>query len=127
MTKEEHYIMISFYNYEGEVKDFKKRDFLHIRNGFVFSVKTNEECPSFDAFVDGVKKTKITDRLETSMHQRQTYIRAVTYESENMKLSCEYSPASEGIKHMACNDFCFDAPKLYISNFDYMDLPYMKE
>ena len=127
VTKEEHYIIISFYNYEGEVKDFKKRDFLHIRNGFVFSVKTNEECPSFDAFVDGVKKTKITDRLETSMHQRQTYIRAVTYESENMKLSCEYSPASEGIKHMACNDFCFDAPKLYISNFDYMDLPYMKE
>lgn len=126
VTKEEQYIIISFYNYEGEPKDFKKRDFLHIRNGFVFSVKTKEECPSFETFIAGVKNTKITDKLETSIHQRQTYIRTVTYETEDMKLSCEYSPASEGIKHMACNDFCFDAPKLYISNFEYMDLPYMK-
>ncbi len=126
VTKEEHYIIISFYNYEGEAKDFKKRDFLHIRNGFVFTVKTKEECSSFDAFIADVMKTKITDKLETSMHQRQTYIRTVTYEAENMTLSCEYSPASEGIKHMACNDFCFDAPKLYISNFDYNSLPYMK-
>lgn len=127
VTKEEHYIIISFYNYEGETKDFKKRDFLHIRNGFVFSVKTKEECPSFEHFIACAEQANITDQLETSVHQRQTYIRTVTYEAENLRLSCEYSPASEGIKHMAKNDFCFDAPKLYISNFDYNRLPYMKE
>lgn len=126
VTKEEHYIIISFYNYEGETRDFKKRDFLHIRNGFVFSIKTADECTSFDSFIADIGKSKIMDTLETSIHQRQTYIRTVTYETEDMKLSCEYSPASEGIKHMACNDYCIESPKLFISNFDYNSLPYMK-
>lgn len=118
---------IAFYNYQGERRDFSKNEFLHTRNGFGFAVSSVSECGSFEDFIAKEEKTVISDRMITSMHSRKTYIRSVKMENDEMRLSAEISPASEGIKFIACNDYPIEIPKLYLSDFDINQLPYMKK
>ncbi len=127
IRKRDDKLEIAFYNYFGEKKDFAKREFLHVRNGFAVSVNSVDEVSSFDEFVKKEEKTKISDRFITTNHSRQTYIREVVVKSEEMKLSCEYSPASEGIKNIACNDYPIEFPKLYATGFDIKTLPFIEE
>lgn len=124
--KRKSYLEIALYNYEGEARNFARRDFLHIQNGFGFAISSKSECGNFERFTEAENKTIITDRLITTTHSRQTYVRHVDMETANMKLSCEISPASEGIKYFTCNDYPIEIPKLYISGFDMKKLPYME-
>ena len=124
--RDNKYLEIALYNYAGDAKDFARRDFLHICNGFGFTISSKSECGSFEQFVEHERKTVIVDRMITTMHSRQTYVRHVDMCSEDMKLSCEISPASEGIKYMTCNDYPIEIPKLYLSGFDMKKLPYME-
>ena len=116
---------IAFYNYMGEAKDFARRHFLHVRNGFLFSAGSAEECGSFENFLEWEAKTVITDRMITSNHARQTFIRQVDAVTAQRKLSCEYAPASESIKFIACDDYALEFPKLAITGVDVTKLPLM--
>lgn len=116
---------IALYNYVGEKRDFAKRHFLHVRNGFLFSAGCVEENGSFEAFLAQEAKTQIDDRMITSNHARQTYIRAVDAVTAQRKLSCEYAPASESIKFIACDDYAVEFPKLSITGVDTKVIPYM--
>jgi len=116
---------IAFYNYAGKVKDFARRHFLHVRNGFLFSAGSVEECGSFENFLAREAKTVITDRMITSNHARQTFIRQVDAKTAQRKLSCEYAPASESIKFIACDDYALEFPKLAITDVDITKLPLM--
>ena len=116
---------IALYNYVGEKKDFARRHFLHVRNGFLFSAGSIEENGSFEAFLAREKQTVIEDRMITSNHARQTFIRQVDAVTAQRKLSCEYAPASESIKFLACDDYALEFPKLEISGFDTKQLPLM--
>ena len=116
---------IALYNYAGEKKDFARRYFLHVRNGFLFSAGSVEENGSFEAFLEREKQTAITDRMITSNHARQTYIRQVDAVTAQRKLSCEYAPASESIKFLACDDYALEFPKLEITGLDVKELPLM--
>lgn len=116
---------IALYNYMGERKDFTRRHFLHVRNGFLFSAGSVEECGSFADFLEREKQTVIEDRMITSNHARQTYIRQVDAVTAQRKLSCEYAPASESIKFLACDDYALEFPKLEISSLDVKQLPLM--
>ena len=118
---------IALYNYCGEKRNFARRDFLHVRNGFGFAVSSVEECDSFESFVNDENKTLVSDRLITTMHSRQTYVRSVEMESGDIKLACVISPASEGIKFMTYNDYQIEIPKLYVTGFDVSKLPYMEQ
>ena len=120
------YLEIALHNYEGEQRNFSRRDFLHVRNGFGFAIASVEEFDSFEDFVEFENKTVVSDRMITTTHSRQTYVRSVEMISEDMKLACEVSPASEGIKFMTCNDFPIEIPKLSVTGFDVSTLPYMK-
>lgn len=121
----EDYLMISFYNYEGEARDFCARGFLLTGNGFVAEVRSKAESGSFQSFMDSFKNMVITDKLQVSVHSRQTFIRNTCYERPGLKLACEYSPVSEGIKHMSVNGKELEQPKLYISGFDINNLPFI--
>ena len=116
---------IALYNYAGEKKDFARRHFLHVRNGFLFSAGSAEECGSFESFLAREKQTVIEDRMITSNHARQTFIRQVDAVTAQRKLSCEYAPASESIKFLACDDYALEFPKLEISDLDVKELPLM--
>ena len=118
---------IALHNYAGEQHDFSRRDFLHVCNGFGFSIASIEEYNSFEDFVAFENRTVVSDRLITTTHSRQTYVRSVEMTSDDMKLACEVSPASEGIKFMTCDDFPIEIPKLYLTGFDVNTLPYMKK
>lgn len=117
---------VALYNYLGQRRDFARRDFLHIRNGFAFTVSSADECDSFKTFVEKESKVIISDTLISTVHSRQTIVRSVKAEFDDMTLACEISPASEGIKYMTCNDFPIERPKLFATDFDMESLPYMK-
>ena len=115
---------IALFNYSGERKNFAKRDFLMIRNGFAFAIQSADEG-SFESFVQKEKGTQITDRLISSVHSRQTIVRSVSVKFGGHVLACELSPVSEGIKFMTYDDYEIDVPKLYASDFDVKTLPLM--
>ena len=118
---------IAFYNYKGEEKDFSRAEFVHARNGFAASVASSEEFGTFEEFVESECKTVVRDEFFISQHSRYTRVRSVSVNFEDMSLEGEYSPASEGIKFLSCNDYVLDFPKLSISGFDVSGLPYCEE
>ena len=69
---------------------------------------------------------KLKDIFQSSVHSRQTFIRKKPrYAREGCILECEYSPVSEGIKHMSVNGKPIEQPKLKITGFDTSQLPFM--
>ncbi len=116
---------IALYNYAGEKKDFARRHFLHVRNGFLFSAGSAEGNGSFEVFLERESQTLIDDRMITSNHARQTYIRQVDAVTKQRKLSCEYAPASESIKFIACDDYALEFPKLEITGVERKSIPLM--
>ncbi len=120
-------IEIALWNYNGEKRDFAKREFIHARNGFAVTVNCIEDVESFENFMKKESKTVICDEYIMTTHSRQTYIRSVCVKNGDMKLSCEYSPASEGIKNIACNDYPIEYPKLKMTGVDIEKLPYINK
>ena len=116
---------ISFYNYQGEKRDFSKSEFIHTRNGFYISVASQDEIESFEEFVKKEKNTKIIDRYITTNHARQTNIRNVEVLGEGVDLACEYSPASEGIKYITSDGNSIEFPKISVSGIDLCKFPYI--
>ena len=127
VRKRAGYLELAMYNYEGEEKDFARRDFLHIQNGFGFVIASDTESGSFEEFIANEQKTVIVDRFISTVHSRQTYVRHIDMNSQELSLSCEFSPASEGIKYITCNDYPIEIPKISMSGFDVTRLPYVKE
>ena len=118
---------IAFYNYIGDEKDFSRSEFVHTRNGFAASVSSIDEVQSFEKFVESERKTIIKDNYFTSQHSRYTRVRSVGVNFSDIELEGEYSPASEGIKFLACNGYVLDFPKLSITGFDVGNLPYCED
>jgi len=80
---------------------------------------------SFEAFRKQIAECEIKDIFQSSVHSRQTFIRKTRYAREGCILECEYSPVSEGIKHMSVNGKPIEQPKLKITGFDTSQLPFM--
>lgn len=118
------FIMISFYNYEGEEKDFARRGFLLTGNGFVTEVRNAAEAGSFENFRKMMDRVSISDELFNCMHTRQTYLRRTAYQREGLSIKCEYSPVSEGIKYITVNGKAVSCPKLEVTGFDTGRLPF---
>ena len=125
IEENDEYIVISFVNYKGEGRKFSERDILHIRNGFICQVSSSDESESFEKFIEESEKYTLTDEYINTPHTRQTLMRRVVFEKDNLKLSCEYNPASEGIKRIACDDRIITAQKMKLTGFDVNELLYM--
>ncbi|WP_188994761.1 hypothetical protein [Paenibacillus nasutitermitis] len=119
------YLVLSFYNYEGEVKDFDPKTFVLTGNGFVVQVSSEQEAGEFEAFRVASSKAQFHDNTHSSVHSRQTVLRRTTFESEGVTLSCEYSPISEGIRYIEVNGRIPANEKLAITGYDVCRLPFM--
>jgi len=64
--------------------------------------------------------------MVTNPHKRQTYTRITSYEREGLKLQCEYSPVSEGIRYITVNGWVEEQPKLQASGLNISKIPLMK-
>ncbi len=118
---------IDIINYQGKSRDFSRREFILCRNGYLISVSSSDEIASFEEFVEKEKKTEIHDEYFVSVHSRMTYVRRVEVEHPDISLSCEFSPSTEGIKHISKGDYAINIPKLYATNFDVSQLPYCED
>ncbi|MBR5507556.1 MAG: hypothetical protein IKV88_05870, partial [Clostridia bacterium] len=125
IEERDDYIVISFVNYKGEGRKFSERELLHIRNGFICQVSSSDESESFENFIEKSENYTLTDEYINTPHTRQTFMRRVVFEKDNLKLSCEYTPASEGIKRIACDDRIITAQKMKLTGFDETELLYM--
>lgn len=119
------FIMLSFYNYEGEERDFDPKTFVRTGNGFVVQVSSEQEAGSFEAFRNTVRKAQIHDETHSSPHSRRTVLRRTTFETKGTRLSCEYSPISEGIRYLEVNGRTLATEKLSITGYDVSRLPFM--
>lgn len=126
VEKINNFVIISFINYEGQIRDFATRGFLLTGNGFVAEAGSAAEHGSFDQFIKKMLGAKIYDVMETNPHKRQTYTRITSYERTGIKLECEYSPVSEGVRYMSVNGWLPDQPKLFATDLDISLLPFMK-
>ena len=71
------------------------------------------------------KGDEMTDEYLSTPHTRQTCLRKVLYQSKDCKLSCEYSPVSEGVKRAAADDRIITSQKFKATGFDENTLLYM--
>lgn len=124
-TSTNGYTVVSFYNYQGEEKNFAARGFLLTQNGFVFEIYDKNDFACFEDFRIAAGKYKLEDYLQTNTHVRQTYQRIVNFEKEGVSLSCEYAPVSEGVRYMQINHRLLSADKLKITGLDVKTLPFM--
>lgn len=127
IKKRDGFLEIDIINYQGEVKDFSRREFVLCRNGYMISISSKEEIASFEEFVEKESKTDISEEYLVSVHSRMTYVRKVEITHPDVNLSCEYSPATEGIKHISKGDYAINIPKLYATGFDVSTLPYCED
>jgi len=97
------FVFVSFVNYEGEEKIFHRKGLCILPNGFISEVRNKKEAGDFDSFKNQYTFDDITDRMFTNAHTRFTYHREVVYRRPGLEMSCELSPLTEGIKHMAVN------------------------
>ncbi|MCJ8014447.1 hypothetical protein MUG84_22360 [Paenibacillus sp. KQZ6P-2] len=119
------FLMLSFYNYEGEARDFDPKTFVLTGNGFVVQVSSEQEAGGFEAFRVASSKARILDETHSSAHSRRTVLRRTTFELEGAKLSCEYSPISEGIRYIEVNGRIPANEKLAITGYDVSRLPFI--
>lgn len=125
VEKKGNFLMISFYNYEGETRDFTMREFLLTGNGFVAEIGSEEEWGSFEAFRNGLGEHVIRDEWQSTIHSRFSTLRKTSFEKEGLRMECEYSPVTEGIKQISVNGEPLSPEKLHISGFDTDSLPFM--
>ncbi|OCT15208.1 hypothetical protein A8709_13990 [Paenibacillus pectinilyticus] len=119
------YLTLSFYNYEGEARDFDPKTFVLTGNGFVVQVSSEDESEGFEAFRERASQVQIEDKNLSSPHSRRTVLRRTRFQSEGVALACEYSPISEGIRYMEVNGQALTNEKLAITGYDVSRLPFM--
>jgi hypothetical protein len=124
VEKINEYLMISFYNYEGEVQDFAKRAFLLTGNGFVAEIRSEAEVGSFQNFRELFNDVKILD--EWAYGNKITSMRRTVYERDDLKMECIWSPISEGIKQATINGKIPQEPLLAITGLDASKLPFLE-
>jgi len=118
------YVVVSFVNYEGPSRDFARRGFLLTGNGFVCEVRSEAEC-SLDRFRADMAAVEVSDYLFACDHSRQTVLRRTRYTRLGLELDCEYSPVSEGVKHVAVNGRVPSQPVLEVTGLDLSRLPFL--
>lgn len=118
------YLTVSFYNYEGQERDFARRGFLLTGNGFVAEIRSEAEVGSFDNFRQMFDDVKITD--EWAYGNAITSMRRTVYERDELKMECIWSPLTEGIQHASINGKIPNEPLLSIAGLEANKLPFLE-
>lgn len=112
--------VVSFYNFEGQAKNFTKHTFLKVCNGVAVIVKNAEEYDDFAQFVSEATKTKVTDTMYQCELTRMALVRQVQVDFKEDTLACAYTPTSEGVQYLTLNRlpyaFCLNGKTRYVIN-----------
>lgn len=111
------FVIVSFYNYEGEERHFSSRELAATGNGFVVEVGSARQHGSFEQFRTALYSAAVSEVWRSSPHSRWTLSREVAYVRDGLSLACEYSPASEGIRSILVNGQEPPPPRLHMSGW----------
>ena len=109
------YTVLSFISYEGEPRNFSKREFMNTGSGFVCEIASSDEYASFEEFRKEMSGSKIVDEYISNMHYRWNTVRHTRYERKGLVLENEYSPCSEGIRYSTVNGHYISKPRILVS------------
>jgi hypothetical protein len=109
------YTVLSFFNYEGEPRNFSKRAFMNTGSGFVCEIASSDEYVSFEAFREKMSRSSIIDEYIGNVHSRWNMVRHTRYGRQGIALENEYSPCSEGIRYSTVNGQYISKPRLQVS------------
>lgn len=118
------YIMISFYNYEGEAKSFDTKALFLTSSGFVATVMDASEAGSMGDFMAYVNNHSLTDAVERS---EGGYTRWIRYTRKEVDLHFAYSPISEGIMIATVNGRPRPEPVFEADGIAGDQLPFMRD
>ena len=93
------YAELSWFNYDGPVRSFRKNDMLLTANGFVSVFADRKNFDSFEAFVAAYSSYSLDDHTRSYVHTRGAYVRTIHFENARSCFDFEFSPMSEGIRY----------------------------
>ena len=120
------YLMLSFVNYRGEPRNFSKNGIQLIGNGFGFEIEPASGYADFGEFRRCFAEPVVIDEYISNEHSRYTSMRRVYYRNTKSSLEIQYSPVSEGIKHLLINGKPEAFDRIESSDFDTKLLPFIK-
>lgn len=98
------YAEISYFNYIGETKGFRKNEMLLSSNGYIEIIKSKKDFKSFDDFVNKYKKYELDDKTKSCAHTRGAHDRILSFKNCDTTLEIEFSPLTEGIRYAAAGE-----------------------
>lgn len=116
------FLEVSFYNYEGEAREFSPRELMLTLSGFAVHVKRTAEISSLDTFMEEVRNAELSDHLSSQLHGDTRWIR---YRVGETNLAFAYSPRSEGVLYATVNGEPRPTPRLKATGLDERRLPFI--
>lgn len=110
--------VVSLYNYEGPSREFSQRDLAKFGNGFVFEVRDASDYPSYEAFQNEMRQSRILDLLYGGR-------RKVHYARADLWLSTQYCPYAQTKMSTAVNGIEQVAPQFAFSDGSHVGLPFL--
>jgi len=117
-----HFLMVSFYNYEGPARAFTPREALLTASGVLVHAASVREFPSLEAFMQWCALGTLTDAMEESEGGVTRWIR---YKRPGLELRLALSPASEGILLATVNGRPRPQPIFSATGVDADALPFL--
>ncbi len=123
--RENKYIILSFYNYEGEATSFDSLTLLLAQNGFVCTCQAKKKG-SLSQFLASVSAAQVLDTLEESAKE---ITRRVRYSNQDTELFLTVHPISESIVADTVNKRPRGAhiPLLKVDTLDLSKVPFTEE
>lgn len=93
------YAELSYYNYDGQVRAFRKNQMLLTANGYVSILRSKKDFACFADFVAAYSHYTLHDATECSGHTRGAHARTVSFQNCDSTFEFSYSPLTEGIRY----------------------------
>lgn len=118
-----HFLMVSFYNYEGPTRAFGLREVLLTSSGVLVHAASNRDFPDLDAFMDWCGQGVLTDGMEES---EGGVTRRIRYRRPDLDLRLALSPVSEGILMATINGRPRPEPRFSATGIEADRLPFLE-
>jgi hypothetical protein len=93
------YAELSWFNYDGPVRYFRKNDMLLTANGFVSVFADRKNFDSFEAFIAAYSEYSLEDHTRSYVHTRGAHVRTIHFENAKSCFDFEFSPMTESIRY----------------------------
>lgn len=95
---------LSWFNYDGPARSFRKLDMLLAANGFVSVFGSRKDYASFEAFIETYRDYTLEDHTRSYIHTRGAHIRTICFENKQNRFAIVFSPITEGVRYAETNN-----------------------